>query len=165
MKAALDVHYDNDRSVAACVVFRTWQDSAPAELIRTILPAAKQYHAGRFYERELHCLLLVLQEAGQDFEMIVIDGFVHLQPEVGKGLGMYLAESLSYPVTVIGVAKKALKVAERYVQIYRGRSAKPLYISAIGCSLDCAAQSIRSMHGPYRIPTLLKIVDQHARGA
>lgn len=164
MKAALDVHYDSDRAVAACVVFRKWRDSTPAELIRTILPVARQYHAGRFYERELPCLLSVLQETDQNFETIIIDGFVHLRSEVGKGLGVHLAESLSYPVTVIGVAKKALKVAERYVQIHRGSSSKPLYISAIGCSLDYAARSVKSMHGQYRIPTLLKIVDQHARG-
>lgn len=165
MKAVLDVHYDRDQAVAACVVFCSWQDSQPVKLIRTTLPPARQYHAGRFYERELPCLLSVLQEAEVEFETIIIDGFVHLRPEVGKGLGVYLAESLSYPVSVMGVAKKVLKVAERYVQIHRGRSTKPLYISAIGCPLEYAAQSIRSMHGPYRIPTLLKIVDQHARSA
>ncbi|HNS89267.1 MAG TPA: hypothetical protein PLT33_07985 [Deltaproteobacteria bacterium] len=47
--------------------------------------------------------------------------------------------------------------------IHRGRSRKPLYVSAVGCTLDHAAQSILSMYGPYRIPALLKLADRHAR--
>ena len=163
MKAALDVHYENDRAFAACILFEKWQDSLPLEIIRTDVPAAKPYQAGRFYLRELPCLLAVLQQAGQDFETILIDGFVHLQPEVGKGLGMHLYESLDYPAAVIGIAKRQLKVAEQFLPILRGRSKRPLYISAIGCSLDHAARSVASMHGPHRIPTLLKLVDQCAR--
>jgi hypothetical protein len=34
----------------------------------------------------------------------------------------------------------------------------------IGCSLEEAARSIQRMHGPHRIPTLLKLADRHARG-
>ncbi len=163
MKAALDVHYESDRSIAACVVFDKWPDSEPTELIRVVMPSALQYHAGRFYERELPCLLSVLQRAGRKFETIIIDGYVHLEPDVGKGIGAHLFESLSYSPAVIGVAKNPLKVADRFVPIYRGKSKKPLFVSAIGCSVDQAAQSILSMHGPYRIPTLLKLADRHAR--
>jgi deoxyinosine 3'endonuclease (endonuclease V) len=47
MKAALDVHYENDGAIAACVVFKSWQDSEPSDVIRSIVPASKEYHAGR----------------------------------------------------------------------------------------------------------------------
>jgi hypothetical protein len=83
--------------------------------------------------------------------------------EVGKGLGIHLFESLSYAPVVIGVAKNPLKIAERFVPIHRGRSRKPLFVSAAGCPVQEAARSILSMHGPYRIPTLLKQADHHAR--
>jgi deoxyribonuclease V len=162
MKAALDVHYEADRAAAACMIFQDWQDSAPIKLVRVVLPLAVQYRAGRFYERELPCLLAVLRDANQEFEAILIDGFVHLR--VGKGLGAHLFEALDYPTTVIGVAKSLLGLADNYVPILRGQSSKPLYISAAGCPVEEAALLVQCMHGPHRIPTLLKIADRYSRG-
>jgi deoxyribonuclease V len=164
MKAALDVHYDRGSATAACVVFDSWQDSTPVSLTRVTVSAAAQYRPGRFYERELPCLLSVLEQVGHHFETIVVDGYVHLRSDVGKGLGAWLHKSLPYSAVVIGVAKNRLKVADRFVPINRGASKKPLYVSAIGCSLEQAARSIASMHGRFRIPTLLKIADRNARG-
>lgn len=161
MKAALDVHYECDRAVAACVIFQHWQDSVPVRLVRTVVPAVAPYHAGRFYQRELPCLLYVLEQADQEFETILIDGFVHLRE--GKGLGHNLFETLPYHPAIIGVAKSMLKLADLYVPLLRGQSTKPLYISALGCSLDEAARLVGSMHGAYRLPTLLKLADRHAR--
>ena len=163
MKAVLDVHYTSDRTIAACVIFNTWQDSAPLSVSRAIMSAAGGYRAGRFYKRELPSLMTALKQTGQEFETIVIDGYVHLRPDKGKGLGAHLYESLPYSTVVIGVAKNPLKISDRFVPVIRGRSKKPLYVSAMGCPLDHAAQSISAMHGPYRIPTLLKIADQFSR--
>jgi len=164
MKAVLDVHYRGGGAMAACVAFDSWQDSLPAEIIRAAVPPVPHYRAGRFYERELPCLLAVLQSAAREFEIIVIDGYVHLRADAGKGLGAHLYESLSCATAVVGVAKKPLKVADRFVTINRGRGSKPLFVSAAGCPVDYAAQSVSGMHGPYRIPTLLRIADQQARG-
>ena len=36
---------------------------------------------------------------------------------------------------------------------------RPLYVSAVGVDLVNAADNIRRMHGPHRLPTLLKQVD------
>jgi deoxyribonuclease V len=105
----------------------------------------------------------VLKEADQEFETILIDGFVHLLKENGKGLGVHLYESLPYSTTIIGVAKNPLKVADQFVTIYRGRSKRALYISAIGCPLEQASRLISGMHGSYRIPTLLKVAHQQSR--
>lgn len=163
MKAALDVHYESNRSIAACLVFDNWLDSKPEDLIRVIVPRASQYFAGRFYERELPCLMSVLQRADRQFDTIIINGYVHLRTDAGKGLGVHLFESLSYSPVVVGVAKNPLKVADHYATINRGRSKRPLFVSATGCSIAQAAQSILSMHGPYRIPTLLKLADHFAR--
>ena len=165
MMAAVDVHYRGDRATAACVVFGDWQDGEAAEVVRSEVPATAGYRAGRFYERELPCLLAVLKEALREFEVIVIDGYIHLKPDVGKGLGVHLFEALPYSPVIVGVAKSPLRAAERFVPILRGRSARPLFISALGCPLDGAARLVRSMHGPYRIPTILRLVDRSARGA
>ena len=163
MKAALDVHYRQDRATAACAVFRHWEDAAPVELLSAVGTNVAGYRPGRFFERELPCLLSILHAADRKFDSIIIDGYVHLHDSVGKGLGVHLAEALGYQAEVVGVAKSPLKVATRFTPIIRGRSSKPLFVSAIGCPLDKAKESIRNMHGPYRVPTLLKIVDQHAR--
>jgi deoxyribonuclease V len=65
--------------------------------------------------------------------------------------------------SVIGVAKNPLKIAGRFVPVFRGRSRKPLFVSAIGHPVEKASLQIESMHGVYRIPTLLKLADQYAR--
>jgi deoxyribonuclease V len=163
MRAIVDAHYGRDRTTAACLVFRSWADPAPIEIICTMGPAAAAYRSGRFYERELPILMTVLQAAGQDFETIVIDGYVHLQASIGKGLGTHLHETLAYHPAVVGVAKSPLRVADRLVPVCRGRSRRPLFVSAIGCPAEEAVRSITGMHGPYRIPTLLKQADQYAR--
>jgi deoxyribonuclease V len=163
VKAALDVHYEEDRAVAACVVFDEWSDGRPVALLREVLPAAARYRPGRFFERELPCLLAVLDKAAVRFDTILIDGYVHLRADVGKGLGARLFQSLSYASSVIGIAKNPLVVAGRCIPILRGRSRKPLFVSAIGCNVQRAARLVASMHGPYRIPTLLRLADRHAR--
>lgn len=163
MKAALDVHYDGQGAAASCVVFESWEDSSPAEVHRAVIPEAAGYRPGRFYERELPGLLAVLAEAGREFESIVIDGYVHIRAGEGKGLGQHLWEALGREIEVIGVAKNPLRLADRFAPVLRGRSAKPLFVSAAGCSLAAARRAVLSMHGPYRIPTLLRLADQYAR--
>ncbi len=163
MKAALDVHYGISGATAACVVFRNWEDAAPVEVRRASVAVPADYRAGRFFERELPCLLAVLRAANQEFESIVIDGYVHLKPGAGKGLGEHLKGALPYRAEVIGVAKNPLKVAGRFAPVIRGRSKKPLFVSAAGCPLDYARKTVQGMHGPYRIPTLLRLADRSAR--
>ena len=89
-------------------------------------------------------------------DIILIDGFVHIKPP-GKGLGSHLYDQTN--CLVIGVAKNSLKIACNYALIYRGKSKRPLYVSAIGIDLNRACGWIRSMHGKYRIPTLIKLAD------
>jgi deoxyribonuclease V len=48
--------------------------------------------------------------------------------------------------------------------VVRGTEAKrPLYVTAAGVGVDQAAAWVRSMHGPHRLPTLLKRVDRLCR--
>jgi deoxyribonuclease V len=163
MKAAVDVHWRGCEAVAACVTFVAWRDAAPREQFRVKGPAAAPYRPGRFFERELPLLLKVLDRAGRPFRTIVIDGYVHLRPCRGKGLGMHLYEALPYRTAVIGVAKNLSRIADRFVPILRGRSRRPLYVSAVGCPLERAAQVVAAMHGPHRLPTLLRAGDRPGR--
>ncbi len=165
MKAALDVFYSGCRAWAACVTFEQWAEARAREVFTVGLEVPAAYEAGQFYKRELPCLLAALESAGQRFDSIIVDGFVSLKPPLTKGLGGRLADSLDYHPVIIGVAKSPLKLADQYVEIRRGSSRRPLYISALGCGAEEAARQILSMHGRYRIPTLLKLADRAARVA
>lgn len=163
MKAAIDVYYEENKWSAACVVFTDWSDTGPAQITRAFGSDPMPYRAGRFYERELPCLMEVLQLTDLDFDTIVIDGYVHLRTGSGKGLGASLFELLPYSPAVVGIAKNPLRIADRFLAIRRGKSKKPLFISAIGWQKEQAARSIFNMHGPHRIPSLIRAADQHAR--
>ncbi len=165
MNAVLDVHYSDDKAVVSCVTFSRWTDSQPVEAIKSILETPSDYVPGRFFKRELPCLLHVLGEMALRFDTIVIDGYVHLKPPQQKGLGAHLADSLPYRVPIVGVAKNPFRLAEQYAPVCRGASKKPLYVSAIHMPLDKAAGLVRSMHGNHRIPTLIKEADRLCREA
>jgi len=164
MKVAIDVHYDGDKAHTGCVVFENWHDNKPLEFKRITVAVTSAYRPGRFFERELPCLLAAIKDFRCRFDAIIIDGYVHLKKEAGKGLGTYLYESLPFQCAVIGVAKNPLKIADNFVAVTRGISKRPLFISSIGLPIDIAVRAIMAMHGHYRLPTLLKITDNIARG-
>lgn len=165
MNAILDVGYKNERAFISCVQFLNWYDDHPSAKRLTHLDIQAKYVPGRFFERELPCLLFALKQETVEFEVIVIDGFVHLKPPLKKGLGYYLYESMPYSAAVIGVAKNPLKVADSYVPVLRGKSCKPLFVSSINFSTDRAAELIKNMHGPFRLPTLIKMADGFCKDA
>ena len=68
-------------------------------------------------------------------------------------------------VAVVGVAKTRFAGAADAVAVCRGGSRSPLFVTAVGVDVQEAAQKVAAMHGPYRLPTLLKRVDQLARTA
>jgi deoxyribonuclease V len=91
---------------------------------------------------------------------IIIDGFVYLDDEGKKGLGAYLYETLLVKVPVIGVAKTSFHNNKlNVIEIKRGESNNPLFVSAIGMEVAEAAERIKNMTGAYRMPDLLKEVD------
>jgi deoxyribonuclease V len=164
MNAALDVHYDKQIAYAACVEFLNWNDT---DSVRTIVVSTKvlsNYRPGRFFERELPCLLAVLKKARRQYESIIIDGYVFLKAPVVNGLGAHLEKILPYSPKVIGVAKNPLRVSDRFVTIFRGKSKKPLFISSVNIAVEEAAELVSGMDGAFRIPKLLRSADKACRG-
>jgi deoxyribonuclease V len=166
MLACVDVDYRGDEAVAACVLFKTWQDekasSERVERIRGVAP----YQPGQFYRRELPCLLAVLAPCEEPLDLVLIDGYVWLGEESHPGLGAHLYEALQWKVPIVGVAKTQFLSARRAVAVSRGEtSRKPLFVTAAGIDVAIAAANVQAMHGAYRLPTLLKRVDQLCRTA
>ena len=162
MIAALDVHYDEttSKATAAAVVFQSWEDAEPIAQYAADCDVAEDYVPGEFFRRELPCLLAVLKQVQETLSLIVIDGYVTLGDN--PGLGMRLWEALPLKMPVIGVAKSRFQNAVA-IEVTRGESKIPLFVTAIDIDPANAADSIRRMHGPFRIPTLLKRADRLAR--
>ncbi len=165
MLAALDVHYRDPGAVAAGVLFRDWADAAAVRELTASVASVERYQPGAFYLRELPCLLAVLEKVREPLSAIVIDGYVWLGDLAHPGLGAHLHEALGRRVPVIGVAKSAFHDLRAAVPVVRGRSRRPLYVTAAGIDPMQAAELIRAMHGAHRIPTLLARVDRLARQA
>jgi deoxyribonuclease V len=165
MLIAVDVQYAELAVVTAAVGFIDWSD--PTSTLECVLRAKvtpEPYEPGAFYKRELPFLLeaIALVERRRPVEAVVIDGHVWLR-EGQPGLGARLHEALGARKAVIGVAKAAFAGGSA-VPVLRGDSSRPLFVTAAGMNAHGAAELVRGMHGPHRMPTLLKRADQLARG-
>lgn len=166
MIAAVDVCYHpSGGATAAVVVFREWSTSEAETELREHIPRVEPYEPGSLYKRELPCLLAVLDEVRHGLEAVLVDGHVWLAPDDRPGLGAHLHRALNSEIAVVGVAKSAFRGSTNARRVFRGRSRRPLYITAVGMDRGLAAQLVASMHGPYQIPTLLKRVDRLSRSS
>jgi deoxyribonuclease V len=118
------------------------------------------YQSGRFYLRELPPITAVLA-ATERLDLLIIDGYVDLDPAGTPGLGAYLHTHTGLPL--IGVAKTALRAATHAIAIHRARAARPLYITPAGLPADRPAALVTAMTGGHRIPDALRRVDTLAR--
>ncbi len=163
MILAIDVDYRNTNAHIAGVAFSSWKDEKPSAIYSSSLSNIEAYEPGRFFKRELPCILKLLEEHKLNPEYIVIDGFVYLDGDKEPGLGKHLYDALGGKTMIIGVAKRPFKNTSETCEIFRGESHKALYVTAEGITRDAAKLLIVSMHGKYRIPELLKKADQLCR--
>ena len=164
--AVVDVDYTigGIGAKAACVVAERWGDGVPSETHVVDIAKVQPYAPGRFFERELPCILAVLPRVHASIAAVVIDGYVHLDASGTPGLGAHLHAHEHGRFAVIGVAKTPFGDGSFAAPLLRGTSKRPLFVTAIGIDLDDAVRLVASMHGPHRIPTLLGWVDRLAAG-
>jgi deoxyribonuclease V len=127
----------------------------------TWLSTAKAYQPGRFFERELPAIEAVLALAAP-VDLLIIDGYVDLDPSGRAGLGAHVHAAVAIPV--IGVAKTAFRTATHAVAVHRGTANRPLYVTAAGLTITEAATLVGDMAGRYRLPDALRRVDALTRG-
>ena len=159
---AVDVHYPHDDIARAAMVAADERRFSRVTRTRTaMVRASAPYRPGEFYLRELPPLRTVIPASG-DLGLIVIDGYVDLDPDSRPGLGAHVHAEFDVPV--IGVAKTRFKTATHAAQVFRGQSARPLYVTAAGMTVADAAGVVREMAGRFRLPDALKLADRLARG-
>jgi deoxyribonuclease V len=159
--AAADVHYLRCGGARAAAVVAA--DAAFSVLLAektATVPQVTPYRPGEFFARELPPLRAVLHHV-RGLGLLVVDGYADLDPAGRPGLGAYAHGEFGVPV--IGVAKTAFRTATHAVAVQRGRSARPLFVTAAGMPAAEAADLIRHMAGPFRLPDALRRADALAR--
>ena len=163
MFAATDVQYLPAGGARAALVLAADAAFSRIAVEDTVLVAeVAPYRPGEFFRRELPPLRAVLAGALPDVELLVIDGYVDLDPSGKPGLGAYAHNEIGVPV--IGVAKTRFATATHAIPVLRGQATQPLYITAAGLPRSDAAALVQSMSGRYRLPDALRRADQLARG-
>jgi deoxyribonuclease V len=159
----VDVDYRESFAIAAAIVANSWEASAAVETRIAKINPIQPYRPGSFFERELPCILQVLQSIQSPYRAIVIDGYVDLDASGRPGLGAHLHARLQKTIPVIGIAKTAFHGSSFAISVLRGKSQKPLYVTARGIKTEDAAILVKRMHGDHRLPTLVKNVETLAR--
>ena len=168
---AIDVQYYENEAQISGVIFSDFKTNNIDEIITFKTGKMESYIPGQFYKRERPIILELLNKIDYRIDYIIIDGYVFLGKEKKPGLGKYLYDSIQKldnkflsDCSIIGVAKNRFIDTPKSCEIFRGVSKKPLYVTSVGLSLDDAKEKILSMYGKYRIPFILKRVDQACRG-
>lgn len=160
MIACIDVGYGDTNAIAAAVTIGDWADATPLATYSVAITKVEEYVPGEFYKRELPCIQAVLAQLPAVPDVIVIDGYVWLDEHGKQGLGARLYDALDGQIPVVGVAKTSFATATNAVEVHRGGSSRPLFITAVGYEIGEAVDAILGMHGNHRIPTMLTLVDQ-----
>ena len=161
----VDVHYpDTGGARAALIAYRDEIFWSIARQRVAVLDRVAPYRPGNFYERELPAIRAVLAKLDPEdrLELLVVDGYVDLDPGGRPGLGAHVHNEFGMPV--IGVAKTFFRTATHAVPVLRGSSKRPLYVTAAGLSVVDAAAIVARMARPeHRNPNALGAVDALAR--
>lgn len=159
----VDVDYRADGAKVSGVVTDSFTSNKCA-VFSTMVTDVAEYEPGAFYKREMPCIVSLLYATQHlRFKYLVIDGYVTLGEDQHFGLGGHLYQHLFGIMPVIGVAKTYFHGTPASQEVYRPGSSKALYVTAMGMDLDEAKKAVGQMHGKFRIPTLLKLVDSECR--
>ncbi|MBP2617634.1 endonuclease V [Chryseobacterium jejuense] len=162
---AFDTYYYEDYANTVCIAFEDWTSDREVEIFTEQTSISSGYESGAFYKRELPCILSLLNKiVVKEEDIIIVDGYVTLDNDGKIGLGGHLYEALHEKYPVIGIAKNEFTTPDSQRRnVLRGDSKTPLFVTAKGIDVDYVKANVEQMHGPYRIPTLLKKLDQLSR--
>lgn len=176
MILALDSYYKDDICNTSLVVFESINDDVPCYSDTIYTTITSEYIPGQLYKRELPGIIKILEKLQKDrpnlwksITIIITDSFITLKTgdKEWGGLGYHLKEYLDSigcnDKVIYGVAKSNFGDCDQISKlVYRGKSKTPLYVQST-YNNNKAANVIKNLHGKYRIPTMLKMVDSISR--
>lgn len=164
MVVIIDVDYDEEtrKGHVAGIVVKEILAEQEEYVLTAIVTEIEDYIPGQFYRRELKSIeSIICQMNIEDIEMIVVDGYADSGTEE-HALGTYVYEK--YKIPVIGIGKNRYnRCVLKNIEVYRGDSKKPLYVTSKGIDNEQAKKLVGKMAGKYRLPYLVKIADNRAR--
>jgi len=162
---AFDTYYYDDHANTVCIAFEDWTSEIESEIFTEKMDISSGYESGAFYKRELPCILNLLKKIDlKEGDIIIVDGYVTLDNDGKIGLGGYLYEALHQKYVIIGIAKNEFASPDSQRRnVLRGESKTPLFLTAKGADVDEILPKVEQMYGAYRMPALLKKLDQLSR--
>lgn len=178
-KLATDTYYYKNQAKTVGILFENWGDLEPSLTVSSWLgeDSYGPYIPGEFYKRELPCIINLFQTNNinlKEIDTIILDGLARLPGSSTEGLGIHLQNRIVelwpdldfYDIpAIMGVAKTKFGDVENdegTCTVLRGTAKTPLYVNTTWHLMSSteAAEHLKEMHGDYRIPTLLKILDR-----
>lgn len=165
MKLAIAVHINGAQAQAAAVAFDAWDASEATKTYLSHIAHVEKPERGELDLRELPCVMQLLREHKLEPELILIDGFVHLDGDETPGLGQHLFQALGGTTPIVGVSKTSRPGLSTQFEVMREEETKPLIVTCVGLDIGAAKARLRAMHGRKRVPTLMKLVARLAKSA
>lgn len=165
MKFIVAVHVDGAQATAAAVAFEAWDAAEATRTYVSRIAHVEKAVRGELDLRALPCVMQLLREHSLEPELLLIDGFVHLDADDTPGLGQHLHHALGGSVPVVGVSKKGLPGLSAQFEVMREEETPPLVVTCAGIDIGAAKVRLRSMHGRKRVPTLMKLAARLAKNS
>ncbi len=163
MKLAVAVHIDGAQAQVAAVAFEAWDAPEAAKTYLSPIAHVEKARRGELDLRELPCVMQLLREHRLEPELILIDGFVHLDADETPGLGQHLFHALGSRTPVIGISKTSRPGLSAQFEVMREEESKPLIVTCAGIDIGAAKARLRAMHGRKVVPTLMKLAVRLAK--
>jgi deoxyribonuclease V len=164
MKLIVTVQFEGTQATVAAVACDDWAAAEATQTYALRIAQVDKPVRGQPDLRALPCILQLLREHQLAPEILMLDGFVHLDAAETPGLGQHLHQALGGQVPVIGVSRKGLPGLTAQFEVLREDEAPPLWVTCAGIDIGAAKARVRAMHGRKRVPTLLKRVGRLAKG-
>lgn len=163
MKLIVTVQFEGTQATVAAAACDDWDAADATKTYVSHVTQVDKPARGQLDLRGLPCVLQLLREHSLAPEILLIDGFVHLDAEETPGLGQHLHQALGGQVPVIGVSRKGLPGLTAQYEVLREDEAQPLWVTSAGLDLGAAKARVRAMHGRKRVPALLKLAARLAK--
>lgn len=163
MKLIVAVHFEGTQAQAAAVAFEAWDAAEATQTYLSRIGQVEPAVRGELDLRELPCVMQLLREHRLEPELILLEGFVHLDANETPGLGQHLYQALNGRVPIVGVSKRRLPGLAAQFEVMREEETPPLLVTCAGIDIGAAKARLRAMHGRKRVPTLMKLAARLAK--
>jgi len=149
------VHYPDDGGTrAGLVVAPDVSFAVTLEEQSVFVPFEAEYRPGEFFIRDVPAIRAVVASTAP-LDLLVVDGYVQVDPDGRPGLGGRLHALLGIPV--IGIAEEPYPSATHAMGVRRGTyPERPVFVTAAGLPLRDAAEAVLKMSGGFRAPEALR---------